>query len=128
MTIIPILALAGIAEAALGLQINVAVVTLCLLPVLLVWTMASKSRAVGILGLVVTLGIGLLCEPWHLFMQREFADPDMTYWASRLRTVSMWWISAVCVGVPAFILVLRRNWDLGTMENQTPNNTVDSYR
>jgi hypothetical protein len=106
----PILAMAGLAEAAFAPALLIAWLGLLLMLVAIVIGFVRSSRIECVVALVLATLFAVLFSPWAAFLPPEnpsaLADPDFLYWRLRFRLTAVAWC-ILTAGTLCLLPVLR---------------------
>jgi hypothetical protein len=101
------IAMAGLAEAAIYYGLLIIYGGFWAVAGLLAWSWWKRSLTTVIIGLVIILVAGFLLQPWSAFAPPTSDDPDEAYWIGRFRTASVIWSLLLVATAACLIRVIR---------------------
>src|SRR2546423_5823280 len=102
----PMIAMAGLAEAAFAEALLISWVVLGLISMLLVTTLIRRSWGFGLVAIVLTTLFGVFFTPWNWFLPpaepNVLNDPDYIYWRARFQIIFLaWGLLIIAAGMAA---------------------------
>lgn len=99
----PLIALAGLAEAAIGMHLNLCYLGLLIIAIMTTAGLIFRSPVQATIAIVLLAVVSLVLAPWVGFIPDDPAnlnDSDAVYWSKRFFTLAIVWSVATvyCIG------------------------------
>lgn len=104
----PLVAMAGLAEAAAQMDLYIAWAGILLIVGCVIAAWFFRSLIAAVAAIVLLLIFTGLFRPWNLLSLEEDFDPDVNYWNGRFEVVGYAWCVVACIAVVSVVTTFIR--------------------